>query len=78
MIGVLTSGQIDPLTIMSWKTLRGIMVGSRDDFEAMNRMLEVHRLEPVIDEVFGFDSALDAYRKLEAAQHVGKIVIRID
>lgn len=77
LIGVLTSGQINPLSIMSWKTIRGILVGSRDDFEAMNRMIEVHRIEPVIDEVFEFDRAADAYRKLEAAKHVGKIVIRV-
>lgn len=77
MIGVLTSGEINPRSIMAWKTLRGIMVGSRDHFEDMNRAIELHRIEPVIDEVFAFDNAPDAYRKLQASQHIGKIVIGI-
>jgi hypothetical protein len=35
----------------------GIQVGSRDMFEAMNRALEVAKLEPVIDRVFDFNEA---------------------
>lgn len=36
-------------------TLRMIAVGSRAHFEQMNRAIEVNRLRPVIDRVFGFD-----------------------
>src|SRR5262249_1589384 len=39
----------------------GIQVGSRDMFEAMNRAIEVARLAPMIDRVFGFDEARAAY-----------------
>jgi NADPH:quinone reductase-like Zn-dependent oxidoreductase len=76
MIGVLTSGQINAVTLIQWKSLRGIFVGSRAHFEAMNRMLEVHRIEPLVDRVFPFDAAVEAYRHLESATHVGKVVIR--
>lgn len=56
-------------------TLRRIVVGSRADFEAMNRALTVHGLRPVIDRVFPFADAHDAYRHLASGKHVGKVVI---
>jgi len=59
-------------------TIRGIYVGSRAMFKAMNDAITQHRLEPVIDRVFSFDESPDAFRLLESAQHFGKIVIRID
>ncbi len=79
LIGVLTGGQIDPAPIMRRNvTLRGIFVGSREMFEAMNRAITHHALHPVIDAVFPFARAADAYRHLQSAAHVGKVVIRAD
>ncbi len=79
LIGVLTSGQIDPTALLHRSaTLRGVYVGSRGMFEAMNRLVAVNRIRPVIDRVFPFDEAREAYRALSQADHVGKIVIRID
>ena len=79
-IGVLTGagGSIDPsVSMRKGLILRGIYVGSRQMFEAMNRAIELHRIVPVIDRVFGFEEAKDAYRHLEGQTHVGKVVIRI-
>jgi NADPH:quinone reductase-like Zn-dependent oxidoreductase len=77
LIGVLTGGEIDPTPIMRRNvTLRGIFVGSREMFEAMNRAIAQHALRPVIDKVFPFEQAQDAYRHLQGASHVGKVVIR--
>jgi NADPH:quinone reductase-like Zn-dependent oxidoreductase len=77
LIGVLTGGQIDPAPVMRRNvTLRGIFVGSREMFEAMNRAISRHTLRPVIDKVFDFTQAPAAYRYLEGASHVGKVVIR--
>jgi NADPH:quinone reductase-like Zn-dependent oxidoreductase len=59
-------------------TVRGIYVGSRAMFEAMNDAITQHRLEPVIDRIFSFDESPDAFRRLESAQHFGKIVVRIN
>ena len=79
LIGVLTGGQIDPAPIMRRNvTLRGIFVGSREMFEAMNRAIAQHQMRPVIDRVFPFDKARDAYRHLQGAGHVGKVVISAD
>jgi NADPH:quinone reductase-like Zn-dependent oxidoreductase len=45
----------------------------------MNRLIAANpkKTKPVIDKVFSFDQALDAYAYLESAQHVGKVVIKV-
>ncbi|PTB18861.1 NAD(P)-dependent alcohol dehydrogenase [Trinickia symbiotica] len=53
-----------------------IRVGSRQDFETMNRAIGLHKLRPVIDSVYGFADVPAALRHLESQQHFGKIVIR--
>jgi NADPH:quinone reductase-like Zn-dependent oxidoreductase len=80
LIGVLTGAhQIDPMPIL-WKSIRlnGIFVGSQAMFEAMNRAISTAKLRPIIDRVFGFDDAQNAYRHMESAAHFGKIVISLD
>ena len=52
-----------------------VSVGSRDDFELMNRAIEFHKLKPVIDRVFAFDELPQALRYLETGKQFGKIVI---
>jgi NADPH:quinone reductase-like Zn-dependent oxidoreductase len=80
LIGVLTGlgTRIDPHPI-ALKGLRvhGIRVGSRAMFEDMNRTLAAEGLRPVIDRVFPFEQAADALRYLQAARHVGKVVISV-
>ncbi len=69
---------IDPAALFARRaTMCGVQVGSRDMFEAMNRALEMHKLEPVIDRVFDFSDARAAYEYLAAARHFGKVVIRV-
>jgi NADPH:quinone reductase-like Zn-dependent oxidoreductase len=46
-------------------------------FEVMNRAIELHRIEPVIDRVFAFEDVKEAYRTMKTATHIGKIVIEI-
>ena len=58
-------------------TVRGIYVGSRQMFAAMNAALVQYKLEPVIDLVFHFDESIAAFQHLETGQHFGKIVIRL-
>ena len=69
---------IDPGALFAKRaSMCGIQVGSRDMFEAMNRAIEVVKLEPVIDRVFDFTEARAAYEYLVGGKHFGKIVIRI-
>lgn len=57
--------------------IRGIYVGSREMFEAMNRAIERHELQPVIDKKFAFEDTADAYRHLQSGAHFGKVVITL-
>jgi len=69
---------IDPGTLFAKRaSMCGIQVGSRDMFEAMNRAIEVAKLEPVIDRVFDFADARAAYEHLASGKHFGKVVIRV-
>jgi len=79
LIGVLTQGQINPMPILR-KSIRlnGIYVGSRDWFQAMNAAIEANALKPVIDKVFPFEEARDAFHHMESAQHFGKIVLSME
>ena len=79
LIGVLTGGEINPLSILfNTTTVRGVFVGSRDMFEAMNRLINTRQLKPVIDRVFAFEESRAAIKHLEGATHFGKVVIRIE
>ena len=67
---------LDPLLLSGRGiTLGSISVGSRADFEAMNRAIAMHRLHPVIDRTFPFAEAKEAYRHFEGRGHFGKVVI---
>lgn len=57
--------------------IRGIFVGNRDMFEAMNRAVVLHQLKPMIDRVFPFAEAPAAYRHQESGAHFGKVVIAV-
>jgi len=56
-------------------TVGAISIGSRADFDAMNRAIALHRLHPVIDRTFPFAEAKEAYRHFQGRGHCGKVVI---
>lgn len=56
----------------------GIYVGSRAQFESLNRFLAAVPLHPVIDRVFPFTEAPEAFRYFHEGAHFGKIVIRLE
>jgi NADPH:quinone reductase-like Zn-dependent oxidoreductase len=53
-------------------------VGSRADFERTNRFMEGHRIRPIIDRVFEFEEAEEAFDFFENGDFMGKVVIRVD
>ena len=57
--------------------IRGIYVGNREMFQAMNCAISFHKLKPVIDRTFPFAEAPAAYRHQESGAHLGKIVIAV-
>lgn len=58
-------------------TATGIYVGSRADFEAMNAFISEHEIHPVVDRVFPFEEAPEAFDFMETGEYLGKIVIRL-
>lgn len=78
LVAALGQGSLDASALRGLVTIRRVFVGSRASFEAMNRAIGQHRLRPVIDRVFPFADALQAYAHFEAKRHVGKVVIAND
>ena len=78
LIGVLTQGTSNPHTLMmKGGNLHGIFVGGRDLFEQMNAAINANGIRPVIDKVFPFDQAKDAFRHAASGDFIGKVVIAI-
>jgi NADPH:quinone reductase-like Zn-dependent oxidoreductase len=80
LIGVLAggAGEVNPLpAVMKGIRIQGIFVGSREMFEEMNRAIALHAIRPVIDRVFPFEDAREAYRHMKSGAHFGKVVIAI-
>ncbi len=69
-----------PVLPVMLKTLNilGSQTGSTHDLEGAVRAVEQARIVPVIDRVFGFEAAADAYRHLASGAHFGKVVIDFD
>lgn len=78
-IGFMT-GQTAQLSLMPLifrqTTLRGIAVAPRSSFDRMNEFLGHHRIRPVIDTVYAFEDAREAYEHLNRGAF-GKIVIKV-
>ncbi|KAK4174248.1 zinc-type alcohol dehydrogenase-like protein 1 [Triangularia setosa] len=59
--------------------LRGIFCGSRDELQDVSDYLEEKniRLGQLVDKVFEFGQAKEAFDYLESGRHVGKVLIRV-
>ncbi|KAI1022662.1 hypothetical protein LB503_000151 [Fusarium chuoi] len=57
--------------------VRGVVVGSREQLQDMLDCFEANEIRPVIDRVFSFENAREAYDHLWSSTHTGKVVIRI-
>ncbi len=81
MIGVLSGGKmavrLGPIVTRAVR-MQGVTVGSREDFEAMARAIDQHRLNPVVDRVFAFDELRAALDYLASGAQFGKVCIRHD
>jgi NADPH:quinone reductase-like Zn-dependent oxidoreductase len=80
LLGVL-AGDANPPNLtpvfMNGLRVQGLLVGSRDDFDAMNRLISAHNVRPVIDRVLDFEQAREAFSHLVGQSHLGKVVIRV-
>ena len=78
LIGVLTQGTSNPHTLMmKGASLHGIFVGDRTQFEQLNAAIDANGIKPVIDQVFPFDQAKDAFHHQASGDFMGKVVIAV-
>jgi NADPH:quinone reductase-like Zn-dependent oxidoreductase len=80
-VGLLTgmNTQVDLVALMGKSArVQAIDVGSREMFVAMNRAITFHALRPVVDRVFRFSEAAQAFQYLAQAAHFGKICIYVE
>jgi len=80
LIGVLAGlqGDTNPHPLLrKAASLHGIFVGNRAMFERMNRAIEANDLRPLIDRVFDFERAAEAYRYQQSTALFGKVVLRV-
>lgn len=61
----------------SGASFRNITVGDRAALLELNRAVAASGLRPVIDRVFDFEAARDAFGHLESGAHMGQVVIRV-
>ncbi|KAI5363188.1 putative GroES-like superfamily, alcohol dehydrogenase-like, NAD(P)-binding domain superfamily [Septoria linicola] len=65
--------------LMNICTIRGVLVGSRQQFEAMNRAVEANDIHPVVDEKkWTLDQVPEAYQYMWDQKHFAKVGIEID
>jgi NADPH:quinone reductase-like Zn-dependent oxidoreductase len=59
--------------------IRGIGVGSKEDYIELNRFLTEKKvsLAPLVDRVFPFEESPAAFDYLYSGSHVGKVIIKV-
>jgi len=65
------------LMVMQQQRLQGVTVGSVEDLKAMADAIAASRMKPVIDKIFPFDQAKQAFSYMESGAHFGKVAIEI-
>lgn len=79
VIGVLSGANpaVSPREILiNSLRVQGIYVGSRAMFERMNRALSLHRIRPIVDQVFAWTDIKEALKCMESQTHFGKICLK--
>ena len=70
--------KIDVLSLMHQQaTIRGMEVGSKQDFKAMDREIEARDIHPVVDRIFPLEQTQEAFAYLERGLHFGKVVVTL-
>ena len=80
MIGVLggNAAEVNLIPILMQNVrVQGILVGHREALEQMCQAIAQHQLRPVVDRVFEFAEAREAFEHMASGAHFGKIVVRI-
>jgi NADPH:quinone reductase-like Zn-dependent oxidoreductase len=85
LIGFLSGGSSSSMnatdicmgTLVNNAYIRGVLIGSVEQFNAMNAAIEAHQIKPIVDKVFEFEDLKSAYEYQWSQQHVGKVVVQV-
>jgi NADPH:quinone reductase-like Zn-dependent oxidoreductase len=66
-----------PLILHKQARIQGIYVGSRQDFQVLNKAIALAELRPVA-ESFPWTQAREVLARMEAAKHFGKLVLAVE
>lgn len=80
LIGNLGGGVVELNLIpvfMRGVRIQGILVGNRENVEAMSEAITDSHMRPVVDQVLPWTEARQAFERLGAGRHLGKICLRI-
>ncbi|KAF9895431.1 hypothetical protein FE257_000337 [Aspergillus nanangensis] len=82
LTGLLGEGGPNPPTILDGLNYlcitRGLLLGSRVQFETMNRFIEEHGIKPILDEkTFTLGEVKEAYDYMTQQRHFSKVAIQI-
>lgn len=70
-------GGIVPRSLIGGSTrVQGIYVGSRQMHEELSRFVGLARITPVVDKVFAFGEAPEAFRHFGEGRHFGKVALK--
>ena len=68
---------VSMLALKKGAIVRGILVGSVEQFNDMNRAIDMHQIKPIIDKVFKFEDLKSAYEYQWSQKHIGKVVVKV-
>lgn len=57
--------------------IQGILVGNRKNVESMSSAMAEHQMRPIVDQVLPWTDARQAFERLGAGRHLGKLCLRI-
>ncbi|RYF27127.1 MAG: NAD(P)-dependent alcohol dehydrogenase, partial [Comamonadaceae bacterium] len=80
VIGAMTKpdGDLSPYSLMPKAGLvRGIAVGTHDQLRTLVRAVEVNALRPVVQKIYPFHAAMEAFMHAKSGDRFGKVVVRI-
>lgn len=80
LIGVLApvTGPVNLVPVLMQNIrIQGVLVGHKESFEAMVAALDAAQCHPIVDRVFPFEDAREAFDYLASGQHFGKICVRV-
>jgi NADPH:quinone reductase-like Zn-dependent oxidoreductase len=63
--------------IMKSIIMRGIFIGPLSAYKDLNKVISLFKIKPIVDKVFEFEQAIEAFNYLEKGEHFGKVVIKV-